>query len=91
MLPSLHDVLATARVVDLPLVTRFRGLTSREAVLIEGPAGWCEFSPFVEYDDEEAAAWLRAALEFGWQEAPTSVRTCHTLAVISACTSMGVP
>jgi O-succinylbenzoate synthase len=74
MLPSLHDVLATARVVDLPLVTRFRGLTSREAVLIEGPAGWCEFSPFVEYDDEEAAAWLRAALEFGWQETPTLVR-----------------
>jgi O-succinylbenzoate synthase len=74
MLPSLHDVLATARVVDLPLVTRFRGLTSREAVLIEGPAGWSEFSPFVEYDDEEAAAWLRAALEFGWQETPALVR-----------------
>jgi O-succinylbenzoate synthase len=70
MFPSLHDVLATARVVDLPLVTRFRGLTSREAVLIEGPAGWCEFSPFVEYDDAEASAWLRAALEFGWQETP---------------------
>jgi len=74
MLPSLHDVLATARVVDLPLVTRFRGLTSREAVLIEGPAGWSEFSPFVEYDDEEAAAWLRAALEFGWQETPALQR-----------------
>ncbi|POH65332.1 O-succinylbenzoate synthase [Cryobacterium zongtaii] len=70
MLPSLHDVLATARVVDLPLVTGFRGLTSREAVLIEGPAGWTEFSPFVEYDDEEASAWLRAALEFGWEESP---------------------
>jgi O-succinylbenzoate synthase len=74
MLPSLPDVLATARVVDLPLVTRFRGLTSREAVLIEGPAGWSEFSPFVEYDDEEAAAWLRAALEFGWQDTPALVR-----------------
>jgi O-succinylbenzoate synthase len=74
MHPSLSDVLATARVVDLPLVTRFRGLTSREAVLIEGPAGWSEFSPFVEYDDEEAAAWLRAALEFGWQETPALVR-----------------
>jgi O-succinylbenzoate synthase len=74
MFPSLPDVLATARVVDLPLVTRFRGLTSREAVLIEGPAGWSEFSPFVEYDDEEAAAWLRAALEFGWQDTPALVR-----------------
>jgi O-succinylbenzoate synthase len=74
MLPSLSDLLATARVVDLPLVAPFRGLTSREAVLIEGPAGWCEFSPFVEYDDEEAAAWLRAALEFGWQDTPATLR-----------------
>jgi len=74
MFPPLHDVLATARVVDLPLVTRFRGLTSREAVLIEGPAGWTEFSPFVEYDDDEAAAWLRAALEFGWEETPALLR-----------------
>jgi O-succinylbenzoate synthase len=74
MLPTLHDVLATARVVDLPLVTRFRGLTSREAVLIQGPAGWSEFSPFVEYADDEAAAWLGAALEFGWQETPASRR-----------------
>jgi len=74
MLPSLPDVLATARVVDLPLVTRFRGLTRREAVLIEGPSGWTEFSPFVEYDDAEASAWLAAALEFGWQEAPALLR-----------------
>jgi len=74
MLPSLSDLLATARVVDLPLVAPFRGLTSREAVLIEGPAGWCEFAPFVEYDDAEAAAWLRAALEFGWQETPATRR-----------------
>lgn len=74
MLPALPDVLATARVVDLPLVTRFRGLTSREAVLIEGPAGWSEFGPFVEYDDDEAAAWLRAALEFGWTEPPAPLR-----------------
>ena len=74
MLPSLHDVLASARVVDLPLVTPFRGLTRREAVLIEGPAGWSEFSPFVEYDDEEAAAWLRAAVEFGWEETPAVLR-----------------
>lgn len=74
MLPSLHDVLASARVVDLPLVTAFRGLTRREAVLIEGPAGWSEFSPFVEYDDQEAAAWLRAALEFGWEETPALLR-----------------
>lgn len=70
LIPALNDVLATARVVELPLRTRFRGLTVREAMVFEGPEGWTEFSPFVEYDDAEAAAWLRAAYEFGWMPAP---------------------
>ncbi len=48
----------------LPMVTRFRGITEREAALFSGPAGWSEFSPFVEYDIEEASRWLRASLEF---------------------------
>ena len=74
MLPSLDELLGTARVVALPLVTRFRGLDSREALLLEGPHGWTEFSPFVEYDDDEAAAWLRAAIDFGWTEAPAVLR-----------------
>ena len=47
----------------------------REAVLLEGPDGWTEFSPFVEYDDAEAAAWLRAAIDFGWQPTPPVLRT----------------
>ena len=74
MQPSLDDLLATARVVTLPLATRFRGIERREAVLFEGPEGWTEFSPFVEYDDAEASAWLRAAIDFGWNPAPTLVR-----------------
>ena len=73
-LPPLVDVLATARVVSLPLVTRFRGIRTREAVVLEGPEGWTEFSPFVEYDDAEAATWLAAALEFGWHPTPAPVR-----------------
>jgi O-succinylbenzoate synthase len=92
MLPSLPDVLASARVVDLPLVTRFRGITSREAVLLEGPAGWSEFSPFVEYDDAESAAWLAAALEFGWQEAPALQRdTVPVNATVPAIDAADVP
>jgi o-succinylbenzoate synthase len=51
MQPPLDDLLATARVVSLPLITRFRGIDRREALLVEGPEGWSEFSPFVEYDD----------------------------------------
>jgi o-succinylbenzoate synthase len=53
---------------------RFRGIDVREGLLIEGPAGWGEFCPFVEYDDHVAAAWLAAALEastIGW---PAPVR-----------------
>ena len=70
-IPNLRDVLASAHVVALPLRTRFRGLTVREAMVFEGPHGWTEFSPFAEYDDAEAAAWLRAAYDFGWMPVPT--------------------
>jgi O-succinylbenzoate synthase len=72
--PPLHDLLATARVVALPLVTRFRGLDVREALLVEGPEGWAEFAPFAEYDDHEASAWLAAAIDFGWNATPAPLR-----------------
>jgi len=65
--PSLGDLVSAAHVVALPLVTRFRGITVREALLVEGPFGWTEFSPFVEYSDAESTPWLAAAVEFGWQ------------------------
>ena len=70
----MDDLLETARVVALPLTTRFRGVQIREALLLEGPEGWAEFSPFVEYADAEAAVWLSAALDFGWTEQPTPAR-----------------
>ncbi|MGX5694854.1 o-succinylbenzoate synthase [Agromyces soli] len=73
-LPPLHELLATARVVALPLVTRFRGIEVREALLLEGPEGWTEFSPFTEYDDAEASAWLAAAIDFGWNAPPPALR-----------------
>ncbi|MEU1971164.1 o-succinylbenzoate synthase [Microbacterium sp. NPDC019599] len=73
-LPPLTEILASARVVALPLATRFRGVDVREAVLFEGPEGWTEFSPFAEYDDGEAATWLAAAVDFGWAPQPAAVR-----------------
>lgn len=42
---------------------KFRGITEREALLFEGPNGWAEWSPFVEYDDAEARVWLDGALD----------------------------
>ena len=61
-------------VFAVPMRTRFRGITVREGVLLQGRAGWGEFSPFTEYDDPTAAPWLRAAREaadVGW---PAPVR-----------------
>src|SRR5690554_1853820 len=74
MRPSADQLLASAHVVSLPLTTRFRGVDFREAVLFEGPEGWTEFSPFTEYADDEAAAWLAAAIDFGWNRAPAPLR-----------------
>ena len=48
--------------------------TSREALLLEGPSGWGEFSPFVEYADAEAARWLAAGLEAAYAVWPAPVR-----------------
>jgi O-succinylbenzoate synthase len=58
-------------VYSIPMRTRFRGITLREGVLVRGPAGWGEFSPFLEYDAAVARPWLaaaREAAEDGWPE-----------------------
>ncbi|QBE49282.1 o-succinylbenzoate synthase [Leucobacter triazinivorans] len=72
--PPLAEVLAATRVVAIPTRTRFRGISVREAAILNAPLGPSEFSPFPEYDDAEAAAWLAAALDFGWAEQPPILR-----------------
>ena len=59
----LDDLLATLRVIALPTRTNFRGITVREVALMQGPQGWGEFSPFLEYDDKECRPWLASAIE----------------------------
>ena len=71
---DIAELLATSRVVALPMNTRFRGVTTREALLFEGPQGWAEFSPFVEYADAEAATWLAASIDDAWHERPAPLR-----------------
>jgi len=66
--------LDAARVYAIPMTTRFRGITVREGMLIEGPAGWGEFCPFREYDDREAASWLATAIEAATMGWPAPVR-----------------
>jgi O-succinylbenzoate synthase len=50
-------------VLSIPLRNTFRGIDVREVALFRGSTGWSEFSPFLEYDDQESATWMRAALE----------------------------
>jgi O-succinylbenzoate synthase len=54
--------------------TRFRGLLVREGVLLQGRAGWGEFSPFWDYGPRECAPWLRAAREAAHDGFPPPVR-----------------
>jgi O-succinylbenzoate synthase len=70
----LDDLLATLRVVTLPTRTNFRGVTYREVALMHGPHGWGEFSPFLEYDDNECAPWLASAIEAATVARPARFR-----------------
>ncbi|MDX2968678.1 o-succinylbenzoate synthase [Kribbella solani] len=59
---------------SIGLKNKFRGITVREGMLFEGPAGWAEWSPFLDYDDATCVSWLQAAreaAEYGW---PAPVR-----------------
>lgn len=61
-------------VFDIATTTRFRGLTRRQGMVWQGPAGWTEWSPFPEYGFDEAATWLRAAREVAEVGFPAPVR-----------------
>ncbi len=61
-------------VFALPMTVRFRGVTRREGVLVYGDAGVGEFSPFWDYDVEESARWLAAAVESADEDFPSPVR-----------------
>jgi O-succinylbenzoate synthase len=72
---NLQDLLERLHVVALPMRVRFRGITSREVALIDGPAGWGEFGAFPEYGAPEAAHWLAAGIESAYRGWPSGVRT----------------
>jgi O-succinylbenzoate synthase len=62
-------------VFSIPMRTRFRGITVREGVLLRGPGGWGEWSPFLEYAAEVAEPWLRCAEEAAAGDWPEPVRS----------------
>lgn len=59
----------------IPLRTRFRRVSWREGVLVEGPAGWGEFSPFPEYPPRVTARWAAATREAASRPWPAPRRT----------------
>lgn len=71
---GLQAVLEAAVPFALPLRRRFRGLDSREGVLIKGPSGWGEFAPFDDYSPLAASRWLDSALEAAYGGWPPAVR-----------------
>ena len=71
---GLETLLGSLRAFAIPMTTKFRGITVREGALIEGPAGWGEFSPFAEYGPRESARWLASALEAAGTGWPAAVR-----------------
>jgi o-succinylbenzoate synthase len=73
-LPPVDDLLAELHVVAIPMRVPFRGVTTREVALLEGPAGWGEFGPFLEYGPVEASRWLACAVESAWVGWPDAVR-----------------
>jgi len=80
-----EQILGTAKVLAIPMRTKFRGLTTREVLLFEGPNGWAEWSPFTEYEDEEASIWLKAAIEWAFGDIPkTDVKTIKVNATLPA-------
>jgi O-succinylbenzoate synthase len=70
----LDEILASLQVLSLPTRTNFRSVTKREVALFKGPNGWGEFSPFLEYESEEAAYWLAAGIEAAFGQLPNTYR-----------------
>ena len=91
--------------VSIPMKYRFRRIERRDAVLIRGPQGWGEFSPFPDYPPEVTTRWLAAALEAACSTWPEPVRasvpinvtvpavdgpTAYAIVVESGCTTAKV-
>src|SRR4051794_39460308 len=69
--PTGEAVALEAHVWSVPMRPRFRGIDVGDGVLVHGPAGWGEFSPFWDYDVAESRRWWASAYEaavVGWPD-----------------------
>lgn len=71
---SIENLAKDAKAFALPLANRFRGIDVRYGLVFAGSAGWAEFAPFDEYDDEVSGRWLAGALEQAFGDFPDRVR-----------------
>jgi O-succinylbenzoate synthase len=71
----IKELISSMRVLALPMKTEFRGIKVREVALFKGDYGWAEFSPFLEYDDNESARWLACAIEAATAPGPALFRS----------------
>lgn len=71
---ELDPTLEAVTVVALPMRTRFRGITTREVLLVRGSQGWSEWGPFLDYSGPELLPWWRACVAWANEPAPTPVR-----------------
>jgi O-succinylbenzoate synthase len=93
------------RAFRIPMRLPFRGVSERSGILVHGPCGWGEFSPFPEYSPKVCARWLPAAEEAATTEWPAPRResipvnvtvpavdpeTAHSLVRASGCTTAKV-
>ena len=93
------------RVFRIPMTARFRRVDHREGILLQGPCGWGEFSPFAEYPPQVAARWLDSAVEATRTPWPPAMRDripvnvtvpavdpdqAHAIAAGSGCTTAKV-
>jgi O-succinylbenzoate synthase len=72
--PALPAGVRELAVYEVPLRTRFRGIDVRDGVLLRGPAGWGEFSPFWDYDAAESRRWWASAVESAVEGWPAPLR-----------------
>jgi O-succinylbenzoate synthase len=75
------------RTFEIPLRLPFRGVTRRSGILVSGPTGWGEFSPFPEYGPHLTRHWRAAATEAATGVWPPPVRTSIPVNVTVPATS----
>lgn len=59
-----------AYLYEIPLKMQFRGITSRDGLILEGPAGLGEAAPFWNYPPDVALRWFRGALDVATRGLP---------------------